>query len=416
MQYLLFVFYFTLICLCIAKLNLVKQSGLGIKIIFTLFTLKVLVGVVGALISYYVFSGFTDMNYIQQQGLIETKNLMTNPKLFFTDSLPSAYGYNFSNFFSSENSFWNDLRNNIILKLLGILNIFSRGSFYINILFFNGLGFIGSLALFNIYKHIYNGKNMAVIIGCFLLPSCLYFTSIIGKDVMIFTALSCFFYALYFALNNQFTLNKILCIAFTFLYILLTRSYVAIILLPIALIWFIQVKFNYGLKKIAIGISLLLFTFCGVGYLFGYSAKLLNIVVYKQQEFFKLEVAKSQYINDTLQANLPSFIAASPKVVRHAFLSPLPMEFNNIYLNAFAAEMFLYFTLLMFAIFWAKQEKNKISFFELYSIIFSCAVLFCIGYIVTNAGALIRYRSIYLPFLITPILCRLNIVPFKKRH
>jgi len=31
-----------------------------------------------------------------------------------------------------------------------------------------------------------------------------------------------------------------------------------------------------------------------------------------------------------------------------------------------------------------------------------------IGYIMPNLGSIVRYRSVYLPFLITPMLCRID--------
>ena len=58
-------------------------------------------------------------------------------------------------------SYWNDLRGNIIIKLVSVFNIFSRGDYYINSLFFNFVIFFGAYYFVQVIYQIYPGKKMA---------------------------------------------------------------------------------------------------------------------------------------------------------------------------------------------------------------------------------------------------------------
>jgi hypothetical protein len=386
----------------------VQNAGLSTKIILLLFSIKVAVGVIGGLVSHFLMNDASDMHFYTVQSLMEYDNLIHHPTIFFTDSLPTAYEQGLGDFFGSSNSFWNDLRNNILIKTMGVLNIFSRGNYYINSLFFNVVGFLGHIALFKIFKHIYPKQHWAIVVGCFLLPSTLYFTSLIGKDILIFVALSFFCYSLYFSLENKCTTKRIFFLILSFISVLLIRNFIAVILLPCAFAWYVSSRFTIKPLKVFGAFFLLAFAGIILSQFLSEKYNPLKIVVEKQQAFFGLGIAKSQYQNDTLQPTIKSFATAAPVALRHSFLSPYPTEFNNIYLNGFAAEILLY--LLLFAmVFIFKNDKNNINInFIVFALIFTTLIFLFTGYITTNAGAMIRYRSIYFPFLILPILCNIN--------
>jgi hypothetical protein len=401
------VIYFLACCYFITKIKFVQHAGLGTKMVLLLFVIKIAVGITGGLVSHFLMHDNTDQYGYTLQGLVEYNNLIHHPKIFFTDSLPSAYNNNLGEFFGSRNSFWNDVRNNILIKTIGVFNILSRGNYYINSLFFNFVGFFGHVALFKVFKHIYPKQHWTIIVGCFLLPSSLYFTSLIGKDMIVFTALGIFCYALYFSLENGFTKKRLVYILLSFICILLIRNFIAVILLPCALAWYVGSR--YKIKPIKVFGSLFLLAFIGLVLSQFLQEKYdpLNIVVDKQQAFFSLGMAKSQYQNDTLQPTIKSFVTAAPTALRHSFLSPYPTEFDNIYLNGFAAEIILYIALalLMFVF---PNKKNGLYPFIIFCFTLTLLIFLFSGYITTNAGALVRYRSIYFPLFITVILCKIN--------
>ena len=406
MVILLFIFYFIGGCFLMSRSRFAKASGLGTRNILFLFTIKIAAGCFLGFINYFLFQNQTDYDAYNAAGIEEYNMLFSDPHRFFTDIFKSNYA-EYGEFFGSSRSYWNDLRTNIIFKILGLLNVFSRGNYYINSLFFNTFCFIGHLALYRVFISEYPTKKIECIIGCFLLPSLLYFSSGIQKDLIVFTALSVFCYALYFSLKTFFSTKRIFYLITSFLIILFIRNFIAVLLLPCALAWAISYKFK--IKASIAFVSLLIIGLAATTFLHFYIPKLdpLKVVVAKQEAFLSLGNATTLYHNDTLQPTIQKFVTSAPKALRHSFLSPYPCEFNNMYINLFAVELCVYAILfLIMLIIPAKNTSSREFIF--FGLAFTFLVFLFSGYITTAAGSLIRYRSIYLPFLITPVLCSIN--------
>jgi len=113
---------------------MVKETDIGSPIVLILFTIKSLAGIAVGLASHYVLHDKTDYFRTSLYGIQEYHSLFDSPKIFFTDLFQSNYTET-GEFFGSRVSYWNDLRFNIIYKVLAFTNIFSRGNYYINSLF-----------------------------------------------------------------------------------------------------------------------------------------------------------------------------------------------------------------------------------------------------------------------------------------
>ncbi len=403
----LFILYFLGFGYLLTRIKFVAGTGLGSLTILLLFAIKVAAGLVLGYISIYLFNGLTDYQATNNYGIQEYHSLVNTPQTFFTDLFQSNYNGK-GGFFGSGNSYWNDLRFNIIYKVLAIVNIFSRGNYFINSLFFNFVSFVCSFALYKVFIHIYPTKKWGVIAGCFLLPSTLYFSSGIHKDLIVLAALSVFFYAVYFSLLRGFTAKKIIYIIFSLLTILVVRNFIAVILLPCALVWIVCNKYRFPVIK---GFAFLFIAgivgLFALQYLFKKTDP-LNIVVSKQQAFFSLVKAKTDYKMDSLQPTLKSFVQETPGALRRSFLSPYPGEFNHFYMSLFALEITAYWILFLFVLLFYRKSLFLKNEFILFGIVFTFLIFLFTGYIATNAGALVRYRSIYLPFFITPLLCSID--------
>lgn len=404
----------------------IKSTGLGVNTVFFLFCVKIAAGLALGWINHHLMHGDNDYDTYNNIGISENRILTTSPRAFFSELFTSSYS-NTGDFFGSTHSYWNDLRTNIIIKMLAILDLITSGNYYLNSLFFNFACFFGHMTLYKIYIHIFPGKKRQAIIGCFLLPSTLYFTSGVHKDLIVFAGLAFFCYYLYFGffrssngvrerIKSGFTMKRILLLAVSFGAVLFIRNFVAVVVLPFAIAFLICMR--YRLKPLmAFGALILLI---GAGTVFSHYAMPkydpLQIVVAKQQAFFKLGTGSTQYQNDTLQSTLSSFAHAAPTALRHSFLSPYPGEFHNIYLHFYSAEMVAYCLLFIAMLFLFKRNyTDDGTAFLYFTICFSVILFLFAGYITTTAGALVRYRSIYLPFFITPVLCSINVKALKSR-
>jgi len=403
----LFIFYFLLLGFWLTRIKIVKETEIGTPVLLILFTIKIMAGIAVGLASYYIFKYQTDYFQTNLYGIQEYHSLFESPKVFFTDLFKSNYTET-GEFFGSRGSYWNDLRLNIIYKVLAFTNIFSRGNYYINSLFFNFVSFIGSILLYKVFINVYPSKKWQIAIGCFLLPSTLYFGSGIFKDLIVLTALSVFCYSLYFGVMKGFTGKKMIYLLLSFVTILFIRNFIAVILLPCAITWAISNKYKLSAIKTfsamfiaGIACTILLQQFM-------LKVNPLLIVVKKQQAFFALGKANTDYKMDSLQPTIKSFAEQAPSALRHSFLSPYPMEFQNLYMNLFSLEIFSYWILFVLMLLFPAKIKHSSQGFIVFSVVFTFLIFLFSGYITPAAGALIRYRSIYFPFIIIPILCNIN--------
>ena len=180
----------------------------------------------------------TDMTAFQREGIAEYNLLFHNTAEYFTNIFHSNHKNNYSGFLESSDSYWNDTRSNLIVKMLSVFNIFSGKNFYINTLFYNFLIFFGAVALYKVFIKVFPLNSFVLIACIFLLPSVIYFTSGIHRDGLIFLSLSMLMYHLFFLLSNKkFSWKRILfALIFLFL-ILLLRNFVFITLVPALIAW-----------------------------------------------------------------------------------------------------------------------------------------------------------------------------------
>ena len=411
MFYLLFIFYLAAACFFITRISFIKESNLAVKTILALFLLKVLAGIVYGYISIHFYHKGSDNWALNNYGQQEYQIMISKPGVFFTDIFKSNYGNFYGNFYGSIGSYWSDLKFNILIKIVAILNIFSRGNYYINSLFFNFLCFFGHVALYRVFINIYTNRKWAVIAGCFLLPSVLYFSSGLNKDCVVFAMLGIFCYSMFFSLQQKFSLKRILVIIISLIVLLFVRNYVVVALLPVTLAWIICSRYKTNILITFLSVYIFWALSLWVVQLLQPSFNPLKIITQKQKDFFELPLATSQMQTDTLAPTVKSFILNSPNAINHVVLRPYFWEFPSGFYKLASLEFTCYGLLFLMMLLFYRKNKPTTPFL-FFSILLSLTLFLFIGYIVPNAGSLIRYRSIYLPFLITPVICSIDCEKF----
>ena len=414
MEFLLFTLCLVACFILVFKTKTISNSSLQKKELIVLFTIKILACIALGLVNTYLYNNATDYDTYNNLGKIETDNLLHNTTIFFTD-IYKPYLDKYGALFFIDAHFISDLGPNIILKILGFLNLITRENYYCNALFFNSFSFVGCVALYNVFKHIYNTQKTTLIIGCFLLPSTLFFSSGIHKDLFIFCCLCFFCNALYFSFVKGFTTKRNLILYITFVLICMMRLYVGAVLMPLAAIYFICKKYDYSFTKVSIGFFFIFICSTFIVQKLKPSLSPISVLTKKQNEFIQLGKAKTDYDYVTFNNSTKNVLLATPSAVRNAFLSPLPFEFNYLPINIFAAEICIYFLLFILFLFFKKKTDLPKSMFVQFTLLFALGMLIVIGYSITNAGSLIRYRSIYLPFIIIPILCNIDWTQVKQK-
>ena len=309
--------------------------------------------------------------------------------------------------FGSYDSYWNDLTGNIIIKLVSIFNILSRGDYYINSLFFNFIIFFGHVTFYKLFIKIYPHKKTGVIIGCFLLPSTIYFSSGIHKDGLVFLMLSILIYFVYqWQQQNKITIKRLLLICVCLLFLFLLRPFIFIALVPALAAWVIAVKTKCRVLWTFTGVYLITgFLFFNIGSVLN-KIKPMEIIIAKQTEYLQLQKSDTEIKLTPLQPNFKSFATNAPQALNHLLLRPYVWELPVKSLLPLNIELAFYQILFLLFLFFRKRDAESANrLFYCFIVFFTLTIFLLIGYIVPNLGSIVRYRSIYLPLLITPLLC-----------
>ena len=415
MYYFLFILFAAGGYFIISKSRLRRASGISVNNFRLVYLLKVLLAAFVA----YVFSHYqpgNDYMVFHQEGYLEYELLKSDPATFFTNITDSFYDNKYGNFFSSVGSFWNDLRNNLVIKLSALLNIVTLGNFYVNTLLFSLLTFCGQLTLYNFLKQVLQKDKRPAFIASFLLPSTLIFIAAIHKDGIIFTALAFFSLNLYQGSKKGFTPGKILSLLFCFVILFFIRSYVALVIAAACLLFILILKLKY--KPVYIITCFILVSWLSIFTLERLvpNFKPLHLIVQKQTDFLAIEKANTQINIPLLSPNIVNLTKEAPAALSRAILHPNPLAFSDPVYLFFAIENTIYLCLfLLFFIVHRKiiySELNKATLVYCLSI---CVLIFLfIGYTIPVSGAILRYKSIYLPYLLGFVIAGINWNKFTK--
>lgn len=398
----LFFIYLGLFCWLLTKIKFIKDAGIEKRTILILFLVRIVVGVINGYINLYYYSG-TDIAFFHQQGIIEYHLLFNDPKEYFTNIF--KFNYPNSGLLDITDSFWNNLRSDVMIKLLSIFNIFSRGNVFINTIFYNFLIFFGSVSFYRIFTRLFPDKKIFLIFALFLLPSLIYFTAGIHKDGLIFLGLAITCYNLFFAIKQRITAKRILWILMGLIIIFLLRNFVVITLFPAIIAWILAEKIKKYVLQIFIAVYLFfILLFFNLGSIHP-SLDLPRYVSDRQIAFIQISKEGNSSINiNPLFPHFRSFLNNSPQALNHTLMRPyLTEKFTLLYIPA-ALEIFVYLVLFfIFLLF--RYKNNKPGAFVYFCIFFSLSMFLMIGYTIPIIGAIARYRSIYFPLIILPVLC-----------
>ena len=253
----------------------------------------------------------------------------------------------------------------------------------------------------------FRGKKSVVLLATFLVPSFLYWTSGIHKEGLLFTGISLIIYCMYFGLKEKkFGFGRIAIILLGLLMILSLRNFLIAIIIPALLAWLLASRW----PKYALAIFGALYILFGVLF---FTVRYINprfdfpqAVVNKQQEFMKLKGGSTIPIKE-LQPNAISFLKNTPQAINLSTLRPYPSDVRHILSLAAAIEIDALLLMFVLFLFWRTnglQSKNLIYF----CLFFSFSLLLAIGFSVNNLGAIVRYRSIFIPLLVVPMAAQID--------
>ena len=341
------------------------------------------------------------------ESLTEYHLLKTNTPEFFQSIFRDTYQDGYGKFFSTDNSWWNDLKGTFFVKALALFNLFSFGNYYVNVIFYSFITLFGGVAVFKVMQDKFPEKRLVVILTTFLIPSVIYWTSGLHKDGLIFLGLSLVVYHIYFALKeNQLPVYRIIAIFVGLITILALRNFLIITVVPAVTAWVLAHKSKF---RPSLVFAVLYSVFAIIFFTARYIHPRLDFpdaVVVKQGEFLQLKGGSTVPVT-RLEPTVGSFVSNMPEALSLTVLRPYPSDVRHLLSLAAAVETCVF--LLFFLIFlFVRKNGVQLSPFMLFCVFLAFSILLMIGYSVNVLGAIVRYRSIILPFLIVPMMAKID--------
>ena len=406
MDHLLFVIYLVLFSWMVSRIPFFRYSGLTPAQLIILFLLKVSAGIFYGWIGvwYGETARMLDTWVYYYDSLDETTLLLNDPIRFLgtiTDSSYEGYG----GFFSSRGSYWNDLQMYLMVKLTAVFNVFSHRNYYINVIFYSFISFFGVIAFYRLMLHLFPQRKTAVVIGSFFIPSFLYWASGIHKEGLVFLGVMLVLYPLVFKTGpGRFSVWTVPTVLLGIAITVLVRNYLLVLLLTALAAWLLAARMpQKPLLAYLTVYTVAALLFFNLHHLTP-RLNLPQLVVEKQEDFGKLEGASAVPLKP-LQPTAVSFAAVAPQAILNTVLRPAPPDVKHLLSFAATAENILLLLLVvLFFLFPARTVKDKN--LVLFCLFFSFTTLLTIGYTVNFLGATVRYRSIVLPMLMTPVIAQ----------
>jgi hypothetical protein len=372
----------------LTQMPLVQKTNLGYKYIFAFFTIKVIAGFVIGYVAYHYYSPQNDYWDNNFNSGVEYEVLKNNPRYFFKEVLFSNYG-NYNDFFGHGNSFWNDLKQNLLIKALAPFHFFTKGNYYLLSIFFNAFIFLGFCLWYRLL--LLHFKPSKILIFCaFLAPSFLFFGSGIHRDGLVFCFVVACLHCFYHILAQQKQIAKyVIVIILSLALLLLLRNYIAVTLSIALVTWYFSNKYPNKSNAITGLVIAGFIAFFVATILLGVPTP-INILIAKQTDYFNINT-NNQNIIAALQPTIKSFLSNSVTAFKNTLLPNFSAKLNCL----FSVELLL---LLFFTISVLIKQKVKNTPFGAAITVFCILSLFIIGHITPNYGALIRYRSFFLIF------------------
>lgn len=390
----------------IIKIPFIKKTGLNKQTIILIFSIKILAGLAYAY--FYQLPAYkdnADTFRFFEYSKAETDILIHHPIQFFKDIF--AFGYeDRGSIFAGENSYWNDLKSNVIIKILAICNVFTFKNYYANIVIFNFTFLFGLVAIYRLLAPLFSNRKWLLLISVFFIPSFLFWCSGIHKDGLLFSAMGVVIYLFDKLLKHGFSFGKAILVFILLALIFTLRNFIFFSLLLCLMAWFFaSFKPNKFLQRflfVYLGAALFFFT----SHFIHPKLNFQNIIIAKQQEFNALS-GGSKVITDSLKPNLSGFASYLPYAIDMAFLRPHLSEIKNkSYIPAILETYFLIIVTLSSFVF--KKKDLTIPPIIIVLFIFAVTTLLITGYTITFSGAIVRYKSLVLPLFITSILYIFN--------
>ncbi|HLY68898.1 MAG TPA: hypothetical protein VKR53_04170, partial [Puia sp.] len=308
-----------------------------------------------------------------------------SPAFDFSNDHPFFYNFKI---YIADVEYWT------MRKLLAVFNIFSRGNYYINALFFDFVVFWGPFLLLKFLLNYFPAKKNILIVIIFFFPTTSFWLSGIRGEglIFLFMMITIYYAAKWF---TDHRLSRIMLSIMGVAGMIIFRGVFLLVFVPAFLSWLLTFRFkqkHFSVFGIVYALSAIVFFGSSL-----ISAKnnLPAAMVSRQQEFFQLH-GNTVFGLDSLQPTLMSFLRVAPQAFSNTFLRPFVWETKGILQIVSAFDIVIFWIFIFFLFF--SPEKNRKTHLDnpvlLMFLFYGFSLMLLIGYIVPFPGAIVRYKAI----------------------
>jgi hypothetical protein len=304
--------------------------------------------------------------------------------------------------------------NRTISRIHFLLLFLSGGFFFFHQLFFSILSFFGLFALFRFFEKHSKQSKKALFIATLLFPSTLLWTSGALKEAWLFFSLGLFLFHFEKFMNLKTFKSAFLSLLFLFL-LIGVKIYVLLILIP-SLIIYVLIKETKVKKTLAVLLttaSVLLFTFL-------FSDSLFFQLQSKQAAF--IELAKENQAGSFFEIsrlNAPlDIVLNAPEALYNSLIRPLfPPNLSVLSLMS-TLEQVIILLFVVLAVCYPRKKSALTKNLDYSFLPFIILLALLIGYTIPIMGAVVRYRIVFIPFLLFSLLTFVDLkrVPLLNRY
>ncbi len=410
MEIFLLLLYAGLFAFIISRCHFFKLTGLNKCWIVLLFGLKIGVGIVYGYLHLTYYRGGDTYAYLDC-GHIIGQTFWTNP-LHFIRLVFGKNGGQMPEHLShiiKQLGTWVDTKTYIMYRINALLSLISGGFYNVHLVFFNFFALIGLVATYKTHSFLQDKRlDLFQSIFCsiilFLWPSTIFWGSGLHKEALNWWCIGGSCYHLYqFAQLKQRKYRHLLIVLIYWTLLGLIRPHMLLLLFPVSFIWLLN-----QWQPHFILIKYLIF------YMFGLFALHIISQLHPQLNFFA-RLAYTQYVfvvyewGDSdlplplMEPTLWGFIKTLPTAFYNTLCQPMWNKEASIFLNLVVLENLLLWSVGVVALWrwknyfqFSPKERNWFWF----CLFFAFSILLFSGAIAANIGALVRYKSIALSFLL----------------
>ena len=423
MEILLTITYTVLFIFIIHKMSFFDVDGISKRTFSLIFLLKIFCGLsLWAVYTFYYTDRVTaDIYKYFDDSKVIADALKTNPLDYF--KLLSGIGNNtpaFDHYYSEmhywarkvDSSIYND--SHTIIRFNALVRLFSFGYYNVHTVFICFLSLIGLTGIYKTFVTPLQDKKKELMLAVFFLPSVLFWGSGVLKEGLILFALGLLIYY-----SNRLRSMKafMICISAALL-LAFSKFYVWIAIFPglLFLIWVNHTSVKRAFAKFLIVIICV----AGIGLNIDSFTPIQNPLVtlsQKQIEFDQLASGKLTDSNNNpisaanslirinkLEPNLSSFLKNSPQALMNTFFRPFIWEVNSPFVLLSGLETLLMLVIIIICILFREPSKDIKWEYIIFCLSFVVIQFLIIGETTPVLGAIARYKTIALPFLLIAFL------------